>query len=182
MMYVRYEVQQTEFYCHLGPSLALLLSPPLTAWKMKLSKMKKLRPCIIILHKCTKIMIISYITPEIWRLRDVIVFLILGFTFHFYPPNSPKIKISKTEKRDWRYHHFTQASQKSSPYASQFLRYGAWQMCLLFFILGYFLHFHHTNMPQKIRILKNLKQILEISSFCTSLPQNQDQLIYCTIL
>ena len=72
--------------------------PSLTARKMKLSKMKKISPYIIILYKCTKIMTIGYIAPEIWRLRDVIVFLILGYTFPFYPPNSPKIKISKGNK------------------------------------------------------------------------------------
>ena len=102
--------------------------PSLTARKMKLSKMKKISSYIIILHKCTKIMTIGYIASDIWRLRNVIVFLILGYTFPFYPPNSPKIKISKKEKMDWRYDHFTQAYQKSWSYASHFLRYGAWEM------------------------------------------------------
>ena len=54
---------------------------------------------------------------------------------------SKKMKNEK-KKNTWRY-HFTQVYQISW-YAVLFLRYGAWQM-KLFFILGYFLHFHPPN-------------------------------------
>ena len=52
--FLRYQVQQTELFCHLGQVLALLPHPPLTAQKMKISKMKKNPGDIIILYKCTK--------------------------------------------------------------------------------------------------------------------------------
>ena len=49
-------------------------------------------------------------------------------------------------------------------YAILFLRYGAWQMWLLFFILGYFLPF---NPPPP----NSLKKTANISSFHTSVPK-----------
>ena len=56
--FLRYQVQQTELFCHLGQVFVLLPPPspppPLTAQKMKISKIKKNPGDIIILHKCTK--------------------------------------------------------------------------------------------------------------------------------
>ena len=53
-MFLRYEVQQTEFVCHIGQFFAFLHPLPLTTWKMKISKMKKTTGDMIILHKCIK--------------------------------------------------------------------------------------------------------------------------------
>ena len=40
----------------------------------------------IILHNCTKIMIICYIVPEIWNVMDVIVIFHFGPLFALIPP------------------------------------------------------------------------------------------------
>ena len=45
-----------------------------------------------------------------------------------------------------------------------FLRYGVWQMSLLFFIWGYFLPFYPTNSP-KNQNFKKMKTSLEIDQF-----------------
>ena len=37
-------------------------------------------------------MTIGYTVPEIWHVMAVIVIFILGYTFPFYPPNSPTKK------------------------------------------------------------------------------------------
>ena len=50
-------------------------------------------------------------------------------------------------------------------YAILFLRYGAWQMWLLFLILGYFLPFNPPPPPN------SLKKTANISSFHTSVPK-----------
>ena len=55
----------------------ILLPPPLTARKIKIQnskknkKQKRTPADIIILHKCTKIMIICRTVPEIWHVTDV---------------------------------------------------------------------------------------------------------------
>ena len=73
---------------------------------------------IIILHKCTKIIIQDYTVPEIWHMMDVIIFYFflsfallqpkklkllffaLGSFLPFYPTNSQKKKkLQKNEKR-----------------------------------------------------------------------------------
>ena len=46
-----------------------------------------------------KIMIICYTVPEIWRMMDVIAIYILGYTFPFFLPNSPKNENFKTMKK-----------------------------------------------------------------------------------
>ena len=63
----------------------------------------------------------------------------------FTPLKTQKIKIFKKWKKPWRYHHFTQVHQKSWLYATLFLRYNAWLMSFLFFILGYFLPFYNSK-------------------------------------
>ena len=63
----------------------------------KIEKMKK-KPGDIILHKCTKNLIICYTAPEIWCVTDVIIFH-FGLVLPFYPPNSPKNQnLKKWEK------------------------------------------------------------------------------------
>ena len=68
----------------------------------------------------------------------------------FIPLTTQKIKILKIF---WRYYHFTHVYQKSWSYATLFLRYGVWQMQLLFFILDYFFPFY----PLKSKFFKNEK-------------------------
>ena len=58
-----------------------------------------------------KFMIIRYTVPEMWRVTDVIVIFILGYTFPFYPSNNPKKEFQKNEQSTCRYHHFTQVYQ-----------------------------------------------------------------------
>ena len=102
---LRYEVQQTEFF--LSSCAIFCTFTPLTAQQMKISNMKKKTKKIgdiIILHRCTKIMIIHYTVPEIWHVTDVIVIFILSYTFPFYlppppSPNSPKNENFTTKKK-----------------------------------------------------------------------------------
>ena len=100
---------------------------PLTAWKMKISKMKK-KPGDIILHKCTK-------NPDhrlycSWDKTcdgcNCYFHFGLYFSILLPPaPNSPKNENLKTTKKNiWRsskkvciYYHFTQLYQKSWLYA-----------------------------------------------------------------
>ena len=92
----------TRDRCNCCFSLWAIFCPftPLTAPKMKISKNEK-TPGDIILHKCTKIMIICYTVPEIWHMTHVIIFHFGLFFVPFYSPNSPKnenFKKLKTKK------------------------------------------------------------------------------------
>ena len=70
--------------------------------------------------------IIWCMVPEIWSLTEF--FVILSHFLPFYSTTTQKIKIKKKkkDKNSWRYHHFTKMYQKSSSYATLFLRYGTW--------------------------------------------------------
>ena len=102
------------------------------------------------MYLCTT-KIVCCTVNEIWTATDI-------FFSHFVllPPNNPEIKIFKKWNKSWRYHHFTHVYQNSCSYALLFLRYGMWQMQLLFFIMGYFLPFytwryhHFTHVHQKL--------------------------------
>ena len=72
---------------------------PLTARKMKTTKMKKHLEISSFYTSVPKFMIIRYTVPEMWRVTDVIVIFILGYTFPFYPSNSPKNENFKTMKK-----------------------------------------------------------------------------------
>ena len=86
-------------------------------------KMKKKRRDIIILHKCTKIMIRCYTVPEFWWVWDEIIFYLGLFLRLFTPLAAPQ-----NEKKPWRYHHLTQVYQKSWSHIILFLRYGTCRM------------------------------------------------------
>ena len=80
------------------------------------------------------------------------------------------------KKNTWRYHYFTPVYQKSWWYDLQFLRYGVRQSVTNWWLWSIFCPF--TPPPptvllktQDIRILKKWKQLLEISSFYTSVPK-----------
>ena len=81
-----------------------------------------------------------------------------------------KSEFWKNEKKNcWRYHHFTQAYQKPQSYEVQFLRYGARQT-EFFVIFGHFLPFTPLT-TRKIKILKQWKKHLEMSSLYTCVPK-----------
>ena len=72
----------------------------LAAQKVKISKQwKKPMEISSFYTSVPKIMIIRYTVPEIWRMTDVIAIFILGYTFPFFLPNSPKNENFKTMKK-----------------------------------------------------------------------------------
>ena len=83
----------------------------------------------------------------------------MGYFLLFYPPDSPKKENLKKwrKKITWKYHHFTQVYLKSWLHAIMFLRYGVWQVQLLFFILGYFFLFHPPSSPKNENFKKKEK-------------------------
>ena len=89
MMYGSYDMKfnRQNFFVFLGNFLSFY---SLTSWKMKIPKRKKTLGISSFYTSVQKIMIIHYTVPEIWRMTDVIVIFILGYTFPFYPPNNPK--------------------------------------------------------------------------------------------
>ena len=62
---------------------------------------------------------------DVWFLRYEVwqnALVIWGHFLPFYSTNNPKNQnFEKMKKQTWRYHHFTQAYQKSWPYAILFL-------------------------------------------------------------
>ena len=65
----------------------------------KKEKKKKNREISSFHRGVPKIMIIGYTVPEIWHVTDVLLFFILGYTFPFYPHNSPKNENFKKMKK-----------------------------------------------------------------------------------
>ena len=113
--------------------------------------------------------VIWRMVPEIWSARDGIFCYFGQFLAQLLPKN-PKIQNFENEKNAWRY-YFKQVCQKSWSYATMFLRYGLWQMQLLFSILGYFLPFYPPKSPNNQNSKKMKKKTLKISSFYTCVPK-----------
>ena len=93
------------------------------------TKWKKLPGDIMLLHMC--IINDNHMINGSWDTeRDGQNFFSFWTIFlPVYPPNTPKNKnFEKKWKNAWRYHHFTQAYQKSWSYATLFLRYDVWRM------------------------------------------------------
>ena len=151
---------------------------PLTAWKMKISKMKK-KPGDIILHKCTK-------NPDhrlycSWDKTCDGCNCYFHFGLYFslllpLPLTAQKMKISKQRKKTSgdhqkvrRYYHFTQLYQKSWSHAI-FTVPEIWHLSDVIAIFHFGLFFALLP-PKEIKISKNWKQILEISSFYKSVPK-----------
>ena len=106
-----------RIFCHFGQCFAhLFLKNPKN---QNFENMKKMPGDIIILHKCTKIMIIWYTVPEIWRVTDLIVIFHFGLFFALFP------FFQKNEKKAWRYHHITHVYQKLWLDGVRFLKNGA---------------------------------------------------------
>ena len=102
--FLRYQLQQTDFFCHLGPFLPFY--PPNSPKNENIKKKKKKIPGdIIILHKCTKTH--DHRLYCSWDMvRDDCNYCIL-FWASFWPSTpltAQKIKISKKkEKNTWTY-------------------------------------------------------------------------------
>ena len=88
------------------------------------------------------------------------------------PPNSPKNENFKKKRKK---HHEISSFNTSVPKIMIILRYGVWQMQLLFFILGYFLPFY----PPKSENFKKIKKNNRRYHF-TELYQNHDHMLYCS--
>ena len=73
-----------NFFVVLGHFLPFY--PPNCLKNENFKKMKKTPGDIIILHKCTKLMIICYTVPDIWCMMDVIVTFNFGLFFALLPP------------------------------------------------------------------------------------------------
>ena len=104
----------------------------------------------------------------------------------FYPPNSLKFaNFKKMKEKRWEILSFYTSVQKSWSYAILFVRYGAWCMYLLVFILGYFFLPFYPPPPQPFKnwkFQKNGKKFLEIWDIiilhkCT---KNQGYMLYCS--
>ena len=93
--FLRYQLQQTGFFCVLGPFFALL---PLTAkkwkYKKKIENMKKMPGDIIISSSVPKIMIIGS-----WDMACDGCNCYCSFWAIFYPPDSPKSEHFKKMKK-----------------------------------------------------------------------------------
>ena len=134
-------MQLTEYFCHLGSFFVLL--PPYQPDKWKyIKKKEKMHWDIIVLHKCTKNH--DHRLPCSWDMACDGCNCYFSFWAFFCPFTlliAKKWKFQRNNKKknnNWRYHHLRQVYQKSWSCALLFLRYGMWQMQLLFFILGFF--------------------------------------------
>ena len=143
---------------------------PLTTRKMKISNMKKTLEISSFYTSLPRIMIIRYTVPEMWRETDVIVIFILGYTFPFYSPNSPKNENFKTMKKkpgDIIILH------KGIKNHDQMLCY-SWDIaCVVCNCYWVFLAIVSPFTPltaQKMKAYKKWKNHLEISSFNTNVP------------
>ena len=143
-------------------------------------KMKKPPGGIIILNMST--INENHMMYDSWDMKCAkqIFFVILGYFLPSYPRNSPKNENwKKLKKSTWKYHHFTQVYEKSWSYAILFLRYGAWRMKLLLFMLGYFLPLYPHNSPknEKFKKMKKMLRDIIILHVCTKI---HDHMLYCS--
>ena len=135
-----------RIFCLFGPLFVLLL--PLTTQKIKIMKERTKHLEILPFYTCT--INENHLMYGSWdRERERQNFFHFGPFFAFLSQKQPeKSKFWKNEKNLWIYHHFTLVYQKSWSYAMLFLRYSAWRMWFLFFILDYFLSFYPPDSPK----------------------------------
>ena len=108
--FLRYEVQQTEFFCHLGPFFLPFYSPN-SPKNEHFKKMKKNLEISSFNTNVPKIIILCFTFLEIWCVTNVIIFH-FGLFFALLPlQQHKKSKFLKNEKNTWRYHHFTHIYQ-----------------------------------------------------------------------
>ena len=94
-MYGSWDMERDRQFCHFGPYFSFY--HPNNRKNQNFEKKEKREKKKRILHKCTKIIIICYTVPKIWRLTDVIFIFHFGLFFALLslPPNSPKNKNEK---------------------------------------------------------------------------------------
>ena len=148
---------------------------PLDNLEFKMLKLKKLPGDIIILHRCTinDINDINHMMYGSWDTKcDRKNFLSFWAIFcTFFPLTTQKIKILKKIKKKtntWTY-YFTQVYHKWQSYDIWFLKYEGWKTEFLSFCTVFCPLTPLTT--RKIKILKNWKKQLKISSFYTSVPK-----------
>ena len=123
----KHGVRQTEFFVILQRFLSFY--PPIDLENQNFEKLKQPPGDIIILHKRIKNNDHTlYCFLDRAHNRFNCYFLSWAIFYPFTPLTAQKIKIRKSEKKPWRYHHFTIVYQNSWSYATLFLRYGAWRM------------------------------------------------------
>ena len=107
--FLRYGVQQTEFFVILGH---FLLFYHTNNAKIKILKIRRKKKCLEISSLYTsvpKIMILCYTVHEIWRMTYVIVIFHFGLFFALLPPpplTAQKITIKKKRKNRLRISSF----------------------------------------------------------------------------
>ena len=141
---------------------------------------EKIKKCLEILSFYTclpQMLIIQCLAPEISSMTEF--FVILGHFLPFDPPNNPKNQNFEKTKKAWRYYNFTLVYCKCWSYDVWLLRYQVWQT-EFFVILGFFFFCPFTALTiQKIKILKKMKNVLEMLSFYTWVPWIK--IIWCMI-
>ena len=153
---------------------------PLQNPKIKILKNEK----ICFLHMCTKNH--NHVMYGSWDMEcDRQNFLSLWTIFcPFTPLWTQKIKILKKWKKHLKIYHFTNVYHKWQSYNIWFFRYGV-QQTKFFIILDRFLPFYLRPLPLrttwKIKILKNWKKPLELSSFYQKCTKNHDHVLYCSL-
>ena len=100
--------------------------------------------------------------PDICCIVSVIIFH-FGPFFPLLLPKQPQKWKSKSKTQT--YYPFMYVYQKLLSDGVRFLRYGAWQMHLLFLILGYFLPFYYPNRQKYQNFEKILKKAWEYHHF-----------------
>ena len=153
-------------------------------WKTRkirlLKKWKKLLEKTSFYTSVPKIIIICYTVPEIWLMMDVIVIFILGYTFPFYPSNSPKkwnFKIMKNRSGD------ITILQKCTKNLDHMLFYTWGMMCDIcncyFSFWAVFCPFNPPNSPKNnnFKKLKTPPGYIIILHLCT---KNHDHMLYCS--
>ena len=114
--------------------------------------------------------------PEICNVTEF--FIILGHNLPFYPLKIQIIKILKNWKNNLEISSFYTSVPKIMIICYAVPEIRRVTMYLLFFILGYFLPFYSPffnlfalSTAQKVKISKNEKKSLEISSFYKCVPK-----------
>ena len=97
---------------------------------------------------------------DIWFLKYKVqqteIFVILGHSLPFQPPDNLENQNFKIEKNTWRYYHFTHLHHKWQSYDVWFLRYGV-QQTEFFVILDWFLPFYPPKDPENLNF-ENMKK------------------------
>ena len=128
MLYCSWDLVCDRCNCYFSFWVIFCPFTPPSCLKNNFKKWKKCLEISPFYISVPKIMIICYTVLEIWCMMDIIVVFHFGQFFDLlsFPPTSPK------NENACRYYHFTQEYQNSWSNAILLLRYGAWQMQLLF--------------------------------------------------